>query len=729
MRIKEEQMRKVRSLFYRLMLVALIGISGYILYRSIFQINSTVTNLNIYSDVMKTSDMKPVILILGIIVYVICLVQLYRLFSKTYFNDRHTWMFGVAITILFFAALFWFCHYVTVNPTYDLSHIKRTIYASMTGDNELNNSHYYKRYPNNIALLVVVKGVMEIARALGVEDLSVVGTTLGSFTLAVTAFLCFLTAKKLRGNNMALLVLIIFVTNPLFYLYSSYYYTDVLSMPFAVFAVYMFVNFWKSEQRVMDYLSLLGAGGAIGIGYKIRATVIIVFAAIMVWTFTRVRIIKTIKVVAVIVVGMLPAVLGFKALYTMNIVEMDRNAQFPVTHWLMMGLNGESYGKYNMKDFNSTNACKTYEEKVAFNKEEIVRRVKEKGISGLYTHSKEKLAIVWSDGYGIPSTFKYVESYNKVYDYTIGTRSIFTRYYAQICRGSLFFLLCVHLVNLVRKREAEISMLEIALLGAYVFYLLWEANERYSVSFLPWMLLIMIEGVRLIELGSRKEIIEYKGRVWKLHSKVFHGVLASIVMAVSVFFMISNQSMYTKEVSKYTDDAYVLPIGQIKKRGIQVGKQELSQSFSTDRAFNQITLEVDNKKVKSSTNYMLSLYEGDKVIRRIAFSSDQIKKRKNLVLDFDTVSPNGDTIYTFCITSADATKGDAVSLIASYHCDSIKQKTFRIDGEKQNINLAFSVSNCEEATYSSKGFYWGICLLILLIEAVGFGTLFLRRRS
>ena len=284
-------------------------------------------------------------------------------------------------------------------------------------------------------------------------------------------------------------------------------------------------------------------------------------------------------------------------------------------------------------------------------------------------------------------------------------------------------------MNLVRKREAEISMLEIALLGAYVFYLLWEANERYSVSFLPWMLLIMIEGVRLIELGSRKEIIEYKGRVWKLHSKVFHGVLASIVMAVSVFFMISNQSMYTKEVSKYTDDAYVLPIGQIKKRGIQVGKQELSQSFSTDRAFNQITLEVDNKKVKSSTNYMLSLYEGDKVIRRIAFSSDQIKKRKNLVLDFDTVSPNGDTIYTFCITSADATKGDAVSLIASYHCDSIKQKTFRIDGEKQNINLAFSVSNCEEATYSSKGFYWGICLLILLIEAVGFGTLFLRRRS
>lgn len=587
------QIRRIRSLFYRLILVALIAITGYVLYRSIFQIKSAMNQ----NHVVVSSELHPAILILGMVIYIVCFKQLYCLFSKRYFNDRRTLLMGAGISVVFLACLLWTCSYITVNPTYDLSHIRQTIYAKMTGNQKLNNDYYYSRYPNNIPLFVVMNVIMKVAGVFGVTDLSLVGKTMACFMLAITAFLSFLTARKTHGNNMALLVLSIFVTNPLFYLYSSYYYTDVLCMPFALFAIYMFACFWKSEQRGVDYWKLLAAGVAIGVGYEIRAVVIILFVAIMVWTFTRARIKTTMKVVLVVVIGMAPIFLAFKVVNTTGIMPIDRNLQFPVTHWLMMGLNEESGGKFNGEDFELTNGCETYEEKVAVNKKEIVRRVKEQGFSGLLAHSKEKLAIVWADGYSVPTTFKYVESYNKVFDYTLGTRNIFMRYYAQICRCALFFLLLIHFINRIMKAEAVISMWDLAILGAYIFYLLWEAGERYAVSFIPWMLLVMIEGVRLVDVASKKETIKCGKRVWRRSPILTHAVVSGVVVASSIFVMVSSYSTYTQGITQYTDDAFVLPKAKIKKRGIRIDGKELAQNFSTHRPFNQMRFEVSTQRV------------------------------------------------------------------------------------------------------------------------------------
>lgn len=718
--MNEQQMKKVQSMFYRLILTVLSIVSTYILYCSFCQINK---------DGMQGTVLKPCILILGTIVYVMCVKQLYCLFSNTYFNDKRTFVFAAVIIVLYFVGLCLFAHHVTINPIYDLSHIKRSVYASIEQNPGLNEVHYYQRYPNNIALLVIIKLIMEGAHSLGIENLSKVGNVLGALTFTLTAFLCFLTARKLRGNNMALLVLVIFVTNPLFYLYSSYYYTDVLSMPFSVFIVYMFVCFWKSEQNSKDYWKLVAAGLAIGMGYKIRATVIILFLAIIVWVFSCSKMRTAMKVLIVLCVGMAPVFLSFKGLYVMNLLEEDKSIQFPVTHWIMMGLNEKSLGQFNSDDFNATANCKTYEEKVAFNKAEIIARIKDEGVFGLYEHSKEKLKIVWSDGYGIPDMFVNVESYNKVYDYSIGTKNIFMRYYAQINRCALFFLMLVYFLNLVRKKQPEVSMLDIALLGAIVFYLLWETSPRYSVSFLPWMLLIMIEGVRVIELVSKKETIQCIGRVWKLNWRIVERVLAAVVLMSSVLFMITNQKIYVKEVKQYTDYAFVLPKVNIQPQMVSVGQKQIMQSFSTNRVFNQLSLQVDAKESKTVTNYVASLYEGENLIRSVKFTSNQAKKGQFLVLDVEEVRPKETSTYTVCIDSVDAKDDDSIRLVADYRFDSMANRELKVDGKKQERSLTFCVSNQSERAYGSMVMYWGVCIIIFIIELLGFGTLLLNRRS
>lgn len=126
---------------------------------------------------------------------------------------------------------------------------------------------------------------------------------------------------------------------------------------------------------------------------------------------------------------------------------------------------------------------------------------------------------------------------------------------------------------------------------------------------------------------------------------------------------------------------------------------------------------------------MISLCEGDKVIRNVPFTSKQLKNRGSFVADFDTVVPKGESIYTIRISSSDATKEDTVEMIASYHCDSVANKAFKIDGERQGRELVLSVRNRAEATHSSKEVYLGICALMLVIELLGFGTLFMKGGS
>lgn len=725
----EEQKRKLRTLGYRFILAALIVITGYIFYRSIFHINGGVTNLSIYNSLIKTTDLKPIPLLVGMLVYIGGISKLYRIFCKPYFNEKRTWYLGVSAVVVFFIALLVYSNQVTVDPTYDLSHIKRTIYATMTGNEELKNNYYYNRYPNNIALLLLVRAAVAFGNLLRVENISIIGNFLGSITLAVTALFAFLTAKKVYGNSMALLVAVLFLTNPLFYLYSSYYYTDVMSMPFSMVAIYLFACFWKSKQHSKDYWKLIAAGVSIGIGYKVRATVVILLLAMLLWTFTRAKLKTTAKVLLILVLGMAPAFIGFKALYATNVLASDKNSEFPISHWLMMGLNEASEGKYNGEDFRMTSSYKTYEEKVSFNSEEIIKRIKAKGIKGLYEHSKEKLAIVWSDGYGIPSTFRNAESYNHSYDYSIGTRSIFLRYYAQICRCSLFALLFLYFVSQMAKKEPLLSVLDIALLGAFVFYLLWEANERYSVSFLPWILLIMAEGVRLTEQYGKSKVFRYKERQWKIPTKWIGRSVAGMVLAATCFFMVSRYDVYTKQTHTYTDTAYLLPRGKIKVRDMAIGKKKFRQEFSTSRTFNQIELLVNGKACKTLTNYIVSLRQEGKEIRKMSFTSDQVRRKSSITLRFAPVSPKESTVYTVVIRSQDASNKDTVKLTASYHCDEIAHKALTVNGEQMERNLGIHVMNTKNRTYTSVGIYLGLCIVALGIEGFVFAYVFQKKKS
>ncbi len=65
---------------------------------------------------------------------------------------------------------------------------------------------------------------------------------------------------------------------------------------------------------------------------------------------------------------------------TQTTIEFNKNEQYPITHWMMMGLKGN--GGYNLSDSNATSSQKKYQDKKDYNIKVIKKRLKDYGPIG-----------------------------------------------------------------------------------------------------------------------------------------------------------------------------------------------------------------------------------------------------------------------------------------------------------------------------------------------------------
>ena len=88
--------------------------------------------------------------------------------------------------------------------------------------------------------------------------------------------------------------------------------------------------------------------------------------------------------------------LSFAALHSPWLPAYDREKAIPWQHWVMMGLSGD--GGYNDADYKLTLAGEDYSARVEIAQDEIVRRVREMGLTGLAAHGADKLSYIFGDG-------------------------------------------------------------------------------------------------------------------------------------------------------------------------------------------------------------------------------------------------------------------------------------------------------------------------------------------
>lgn len=692
-------MNKFFSISYKVIIAILIVLFSYITLVSAF-----------YGF---DQNLSPIIVIIGTIITFFLFKFIYKQIQKL--SSKKIKIIAIIISILFFIGLLLVGLLLPISSVTDLSHIIEYVNRMFSLDSLTITGSYFSKYTNQVPLLIFAYFFTKIGSIFGCTNVVLMGTIFNALFMSIMAFFIYLTGKELKDEKTGLLALIFTVINPIFYLYSSYFYTDTLCMPFAVIGLYLAIKCIKTDSIKKKILFGILSGLIFFIGLKVRIVVVILLIAILALILINKEIKHKLKIYFVLLIGLVVGLLGFKVAYSFFGINLNPNEAFPITHWLMMGLNEEHTGGYNGSDHDLTFNEKTYEEKKEANIEEIKTRLKELGPIGLIKLEGAKIARTWSSGnYGVYAKLNNTSDGVGIYEYLggYGNTNIFLKYSLQILKTYISFMILLGLVTRFRKKSDTYhyeDIIYIALFGAILFYILWESAQRYSLSFLPWM---------IIPLGLIYERINKKEEDLSKKEKYNHIMKISSIalMLITTLLLTMNFYKYTLEEKTY-EDVRILSYRGFSK--IEIGENTVSQTFTTDNNFNQISINFENTNKEEKSTYLFRLYDSKtgEILAQKEFASSNVNG--NYKFKFDDINPTAETTYEIEITKLE---GESVLKIGTYdegvYYKSYNNGSILTNDEEMTGSFIFRVDETHQRTYMSILSYSILSLGILAIEYV-----------
>lgn len=357
---------------------------------------------------------------------------------------------------------------------------------------------YFGNFPNNVPFYWLLVGFFGILHFFGVTTFMQPLVLLNMLCIDVSLLMMYGIAKRILGKKWACMVLILGMISPALLLYVPIAYTDTLTLPFVCGAAYLWLLarecFQKEKVRKMAlYAGLAGVVTALGAVLKVSVAILFiafVLDALLFWGGRHRWMPLAVGVACFAVV-----LLGGNQLAQAAMPEYDL-VKIPYTHWIMMGLHGD--GSYYDPDYKLTLSYPTYEERVAFHKQEIGRRLQEMGPLGFLDHCREKLAFMISDGtYFAPSKLNRAAAKPSIWHEFVvpGGKYAGILYYCadalQIC---LLLSCAVGSWRAARGGNHRLTVYRVAWFGLVLFLLLWENRSRYLVNFIPLFLLCAGSG-------------------------------------------------------------------------------------------------------------------------------------------------------------------------------------------------------------------------------------------
>ena len=612
--------------------------------------------------------------------------------------------------------------------------------------------YYYSIYPNQNAFAVLTQGLLKIADRLafdgGQTQLFLNAVNMLSLDLAI--WLGILVWKKLREDvtkaDLAF-VWIVILTQPFFYMGVSYYYTITLSLPWLMGAVYLIVSLYQTrkpdtetsqkdresrkeqtERRKSVGLSV-AAGIVLAVGFLLRATTGIVLIAAVFCSILPLqqrenteeqtessRKAKCIRAL-VILLTMLLTVTALKPLLAKKIGIDTTDTAFPATHWVMMSLT--SPGCHNAEDEAYTASFATAQEKKTAVMERMHEKLTELGVRGYGRLVLDKLKNTWASGAN--SYVLFMENclrMDGIYPYLFGNHKDFAILYHQ----GIHLLMLVGMILSVllrlggkRKKDRLLFLLQLTLLGGFLFYVLWETSGQYSLPFFLLMILLALDGYRLT-VKSREPVKRY-------------GVPELVCLVFVAGFFAKNALLFTAQI-----DSYKAPVVNqlIADKELEYrGEEPIVQTFRTGDSFNELIFQWRNPAGEQNhAVYRVSLTdEGGRKIWEQKIEAAGQGYAGAFLYDFDPVTPNGEEDYTLTIQKTEGNEVDYLQFV-SYECGDYDAYPFgkcTVAGENKNENLMFQVARVENRSYTSPKRYWSAGLgfmavfLLMTLSDIGNG--------
>ena len=698
---------------YRWILVLLVLFTSYTIYSSIFKI-------------YKPDElMNPLIIIMGTIVLIFLFVRLTKFLDKI--PESKANKIAIILCIVFLVGLIISGFLVTSIPVYDLSDVEREAELMLQNDGKMVTDDYFSMYSNQIPLTIFVYHIYKLGYMLNFSNLRLFATVINAVFIAITAFFTYLTVKKIENYKLGMLSLIFFILNPIFYMYVSYFYSDTLCMPFFAIAIYLIISSLKNKNSKKAILYEIIAVASLFLGAKIRIVVIfLLISYILIILISKEEKKTKLLTFGMLSIGLIVGIVFYGIISGNKEIQINEDMKFPITHWIMMGLNDEYDGKFNEDDFQYTYDGETYKQKIEKNLEKINERIQDLGPSGIIELFTKKMQVNWSNGtYDVNSKLlNSEEGINVVYNYICGDKELFITYFCQICKTTVLIVFLFAIIREYRSEEKKYELIFIATFGAFIFYLIWEVLTRYSLTFLPWIILPFGMGIMAIkDVLSIKEIklnfAEKSDKKIKINLYAF----SKIIFGISAILIIINFYQLAVKKEEHSD---IRVIQYSSKGGNKIeitNGRTIEQEFITDKSFNSISIRFSKTNTNVITHYNFMLKdENGMILNEQNFTNDEIKDGRLANFNFERIKPLTKQKYIIQITSNDSSIENAV-LLNLYELEDYSaypDGVLKIDGNPKEADLVFQVQNDRIKTYVSKKEYAFISLLIICTEIFAF---------
>lgn len=476
--------------------------------------------------------------------------------------------------------------------------------------------YYLSVYPNQNTFVLITSLLVKAGDFLGIAtaDRPLLFNLFNTLCLDIAIALTFPILKKC-GMKLPLWkctqILLLMLCNPFLYLGVSYYYTITLSLPLTQGFLYFALSALKEEKEIRHRATegILG-GILLGIGYELRATAIIFAIAFGItfiwkaWEGGKKKLKQNLTYICIVGLAACIAAGGLAKIQKAYIGLDTTDTAFPATHWLMMSLTMP--GGHNEEDETYTASYLTAAEKKAA----VMKRLSEKleTMSGedYVTLVKTKLTRTFGNGLnGYPTFLSEAFRTDGLYEWIFGSRKDVAVLWHQ---GFYLFMLLGVLIGgaaLIKSLFAKTGgqqipffFLALILVGALLFYILWEAGEQYSVPFMTVMWMAGLLGWQ--ELSTLP-----------LTAKRQAGLLSLTAFLAAAFILVWGIFRFDEMTESPASYSHPVAVQILANGSYAVDDGEmLVQEIEAGEAFNRLIIQWRNPaQGESSARYQVALYE------------------------------------------------------------------------------------------------------------------------
>lgn len=408
----------------------------------------------------------------------------------------------------------------------------------ITNIGDTTQIEYFSRYPNQLFLYSAFTAIAHFLQAFGISNYYLGLICLSSLSVAACVPMTAYVAKRMAGHAVGYGAFVLSAVMCGLSPWIMVPYSDTFGMFFTVFILWCYVCLDKQVQNQDEQTSALAGvhvnaridartccrwflmGLAVVVGYAIKPTVIFVFVAIVVieliqWLASLASLASRssqtsqgshdlCKTATAIVACAFGIVLAFAltSIVKNSTYDVNENAAFSATHFLMMGANPVSGGVWSVSDVEFSDAANTPEERSRANLAEFKNRVMAMDLPQANMFLLKKLLTNFADG-----TFAW-EIEGDFYTQIIGTNEAALNFYGISSDASLdnntfaplsqvlwLFVLagCILIVLGRRPLKAE-TVIAFTLLMLSAFLMLFEARARYLFLYLPFFIILGTMG-------------------------------------------------------------------------------------------------------------------------------------------------------------------------------------------------------------------------------------------